>query len=109
MLSVPLCPSYVNIRYPSAITDLKISGVFQPILSINWQNFQVINIMTEHKIIVPYKISISIMTAVRLRKILKESFCANIVIFHHNIKNPIQTAQSSITPSAPLKPPNYMI
>jgi hypothetical protein len=34
VLSVPLCPSYFNIRYPSAITDLKISGVFQPILSI---------------------------------------------------------------------------
>ena len=84
VLSLPLCPSYFNIRYPSAITDLKISGVFQPILSINWPNFQVINIMTEHKIIVPYKISISIMTAVRLRKILKESFCANIVILHHN-------------------------
>jgi len=109
VLSLPLCPSYFNIRYPNAITDLKISGVFQPILSINWPNFQIINIMTEHKIIVPYKISISIMTEARFLKLLKELLCANVVILHHNIKNPIQTAQSSTTPSALLKPPNYMI
>jgi hypothetical protein len=45
-MNLPLYPSYINIRYPDSITDLKIKGLLSPRLFVSWPNFQVANKIT---------------------------------------------------------------
>ena len=91
--------------------NYKVAGIFRPSLTVNWPNFRVTNVITDHKIIVPSKISISLLAARRLKAILKEPFCAHVIILHHDIKSPItmDLQNTMLPPSAPLSPPNYMM
>lgn len=105
VLTLPLCPSYFNIRYQDTIAEIKIVGMLFPKLQVQWPQFQLININTDHTITVPSKVQISWYQAYKLRTILEEPYCAHVIILHHDIKNPIPSVQTNalLIPSAPLK------
>ena len=100
-MNLPLCPSYFNIRYPDSITDFKIKRLLSPRLFANWHNFQVTNKITAHRIMLPASVPISLISARHLKRILSQSFCAHVIIAHHDIANPIQLT----TPTAQIDPP----
>ena len=100
-MNLPLCPSYFNIRYPDSITDFKIKRLLSPRLFANWHNFQVTNKITAHRIMLSASVPISLISARRLKRILSQSFCAHVIIAHHDIANPIQLT----TPTAQIDPP----
>ena len=79
-------------------------GSLLPKLTVKWPNFRcIINVSTDHTINVPAKIAITPFQAYRLRAILEESYCAHILILHHDIKSPIlPTLDNAISiPTAP--------
>ena len=57
----------------------------------NWPKFAFTSKLTSTSLQVPGLISISYYQAYRLRKILKESYCAYIVMAHKNIYYPLKT------------------
>jgi hypothetical protein len=89
VLTLPLCPSYFNIMYPNFNGDIIITGSLLLQLTLRWPNFRLINVSTDRTINFPAKISITPFQAYRLRAILEESYCAHILILHHDIKSPI--------------------
>lgn len=102
VLTLPFCPSYFNIMYPTFIRDILITGTLFSKLTVRWPNFRLINGSTDHTIKVPTKISITTFQAYRLRAILEESYCAHIIILHH-IKSPTLPTldNAKIRPTAP--------
>jgi hypothetical protein len=105
VLTLPLCPSYFNIMYPNFIGNIINTGSLLPKLTVRWPNFCLINVSTDHTINVPAKLSITPFEAYRLRAILEQSYCAHILILHHDIKGPIlPTLDNAISiPTAPLR------
>ena len=109
VMNLPLCPSYFTIRYPDSITDFKIKGLLSPRLFVNWPNFQVTNKITAHRIMLPASVPISLISARRLKRILSQSFCAHVIIAHHDIASPIQLTTPTAPTDPPLKPLTYMV
>ena len=100
-MNLPLYPSYINIRYPDSITDLKINGLLSSRLFVSSPNFQVTNKITTDRIMLPASVPISLISARPLKRIFSQSCCAHVSIAHHDITNPIQLT----TPTAPVDPP----
>jgi hypothetical protein len=86
-MNLPLCPSYFNIRYPDSIIDFKIKRLLSSRLFVIWHNFQVTNKITAHRIMLPASVPISLISARHLKRILSQSFCAHVIIAHHDIAN----------------------
>ena len=107
VLTLPLCPSYSNIVYPNFIGNIIITGSLLPKLTVKWPNFRLINVSTDHTINFSAKISITPFQASRLRAILDESYCAHILILHHDTKSPILPTQDNAI-SMPSDPPRDM-
>jgi hypothetical protein len=91
--------------YPNFIGNIINTGSLLPKLTVRWPNFCLINVSTDHTINVPAKLSITPFEAYRLRAILEQSYCAHILILHHDIKSPIlPTRDNAISiPTAPLR------
>jgi hypothetical protein len=106
---LPLYPSYINIRYPDSITDLKIKGLLSPRLFVSWPNFQVANKITTDRIMLSASVPISLNSARPLKRIFSQSLCAHVIIAHHDIANPIQLTTPTAPVDPPFKPPTYVV
>lgn len=100
-LSVPLCLSHWHVQPPAMIDNIIVLGLFRPKLAVNWPKFAFTSKLTSTSLQVPGLISISYYQAYRLRKILKESYCAYIVMAHKNIYYPLKTNNLPKPPSVP--------
>lgn len=100
-LSVPLCLSHWHVQPPAMIDNIIVLGSFRPKLAVNWPKFAFTSKLTSTSLQVPGLISISYYQAYRLRKILKESYCAYIVMAHKNIYYPLKTNNLPKPPSVP--------
>lgn len=100
-LSVPLCLSHWHVQPPALIDNIIILGSFTPKLTVHWPDFVFTSKLTSTSLPVPGLINLSYYQAYKLRKILKESYCAYIVMAHKNIYYPLRTNTSPKPPSVP--------
>ena len=89
LLSVPLCPSVLDIKPPSSITDITLAKLPYCKLIADWKNFTVTNKLQNSTIEVPTTIKISLINRVRVAKIMKQPYMAYILLRHGRITMPI--------------------
>ena len=83
----PLCPSYFKITVPT-VQDVSVS--FGKMIVI-WENFEVTNKLTSKTIKIKQSFNISLLQYLALRSILKQPFCAYIIVGHQRMFTPLQT------------------
>ena len=82
ILKLSLCPSYWKITTPT-IRQLSLSTLSTRKLFATWDKFYITNRLTSQSIQVPSTISIDIFTWRKLKTILKQPFCAYVLVVHH--------------------------
>lgn len=83
----PLCPSYFKITVPT-VQDVSVS--FGKMIVI-WENFEITNKLTSKTIKIKQSFNISLLQYLALRSILKQPFCAYIIVGHQRMFTPLQT------------------
>ncbi|CAC5369234.1 unnamed protein product [Mytilus coruscus] len=83
LMSLPLCPSDWHITPPTDITDMHITGSFQPFMHAQLLGLQIINIHTKHHILIASNISVNIFTARKLRTMFNQPFHCYLLLAHN--------------------------
>jgi len=80
--SLSLCPSYWDIDTPN-INNISISSFPSCKLFTTWSKFKVTNKLTAQSLAVPTVISLSYYMWFKLRKILRQPYCAYVMVIHN--------------------------
>lgn len=80
---------------PIVIEDIKVIGTFRPKLTVSWPDFLFTSKINSGSLQVPGIINISYYQAFKLRRMLKQSYCAYILLTHKNIYYPLKVNTSS--------------
>lgn len=94
-LNIPLCLSHWHVQPPMVIEDIKVIGTVRPKLTVSWPDFLITSKLNPGSFQVPGIINISYNQAFKLRKMLKQSYCAYILLTHKNIYYPLKVNTSS--------------
>lgn len=89
LLTLPLCPSYYLIQNP-IIHKLSASNFTSRLLKADWSPFEIIDKLSNKSITVPSQIPVNYLKYRKLLKILKQPFCAYVMVTHQGFSTVIQ-------------------
>lgn len=90
LYSMPLCPSYWTAVIPNNITYISIKGLRSPLLHFHWDCCELINNLTDKRLVVKTNFTLSWrLQAYKLRKLLVTSYCIYFYIQHDNLLIPL--------------------
>ena len=79
---VPICPKHFHYQASSWLQNITIEGYLSPQLSVDWQDLQITNLLSEHDVPLPKTIRTNPLQALKLRKILAGPFHSLICAEH---------------------------
>ena len=85
-----LCPTYWNITIPKHISIISIQGLWSPRLSMDWDQFTIVNNLNEQQIIVQSQFRISMLKSRQIRRILSTTYCVYFHVQHQNLLIPLK-------------------
>lgn len=89
LITLPLCPSYYLIQKP-IIHKLSASNFTSRQLKADWSPFEIIDKLSNKSITVPSQIPVNYLKYRKLLKILKQPFCAYVMVTHQGFSTVIQ-------------------
>lgn len=89
LLTLPLCPSYYLIQ-KQIIHNLSASNFTSRQLKADWSPFEIIYKLSNKSITVPSQIPVNYLKYRKLLKILKQPFCAYVMVTHQGFSTVIQ-------------------
>lgn len=89
LITLPLCPSYYLIQKP-IIHRLSASNFTSRQLKADWSPFEIIDKLSNKSITVPSQIPVNYLIYRKLLKILKQPFCAYVMVTHQGFSTVIQ-------------------
>lgn len=95
----PLCPSYWEIQPPNTIHKISLENLPSRTLNVEWPGFKVINKLTRQQLTINTKIQLGIITYFTVKRILKQPFCAYILIVHQGLAFPLRERDKHETKS----------
>ena len=84
-MSLSMCPELLKIHIPIDINNLRVSGTLRTKLHASWTGFSVQNLLSDKIIIIPTDVTIPILSAIKLRKILQQPYHVFIYKSHNNV------------------------
>ena len=85
-----LCPSYWHFTAPQYIDNVDVIGSLVPKLTLEWHQKYIFNDINPNKVKLVETKRIDWMTAKKIRKVIKATFCAFIYVRHHGYAHNIQ-------------------
>ena len=89
LATLPLCPSYYQIQHP-IIRKITASNFTSRQIIADWSPFDIVDKLSTKSISVPSRININYFQYRKLVKILKQPFCAYIMITHQGFSTVLQ-------------------
>lgn len=93
IVSLPLCPSYWNISRVN-VEDVAISSFPSCKMFVQWDNFQITSKLNAKTIKVKDSFTISYLQYYALKRIIKQPFCAYVLIGHQRMFTPLNQSQN---------------
>ena len=90
MKELCLCPSYWHFRGSQYIDNVDVIGTLIPKVTLQWHEKNLFIDINDNKVKLVEKKYIDWLTAQRIRKIIKTTFCAFISIRHHGYAHDVQ-------------------
>ena len=89
LLSLPLCPSLLEINPPSSITNIILTEWPHGKIIADWINFTVTNKLQYSTVEIPTTVKLSLINRYRVAKIMKQPYMAYILLQHGRVTMPI--------------------
>lgn len=81
--TLPLCPKHWNFQASEYVQDVTISGIFRPIVTVEWHDLKITDVLTEQSFRPPKTLHVNLLTALVLRRILKTQHSIYLFLNHN--------------------------
>lgn len=87
--TLTVCPNYCEIKTPAEVFSVTICGKLSPTITFDWNQFEILNKLTNRTIYLENTRSISMLKGRRLRKLLLTTYSVHFFIQHEGLLLPI--------------------
>lgn len=87
--TLTVCPTYWSIKSPSEVSSVTVRGKLSPTIEFHWNDFEMINKLTNRKICIQTYHSISMLKGRKLRQILLRTYSVHFFIQHESLLLPV--------------------
>ena len=88
--TLTLCPTYWEVKIPKSVEQITVDGIITPIVKFDWDEFQVINKLSNQELYIEKLYRVNLLTGKKIRRIMSTTYCVYFFMEHQKLYIPLQ-------------------
>ena len=88
--TLTLCPTYWEVKIPKSVEQITVAGIITPIVKFDWDEFQVINKLSNQELYIEKLYRVNLLTGKKIRRIMSTTSCVYFFMEHQKLYIPLQ-------------------